>query len=132
MNISEKTLLEHTALDNGSTLEIYDASRTMIGDRMLVALFVQIKIPADSLSNTTASGDPPCAGEIRAALGDPVIWEYTKQRTFIDRRKKDEVFDVLRADFESHMRPYLLHPDFPARYVKKQMEEHRRRSTWYK
>ncbi|MFP4000199.1 MAG: hypothetical protein ACLFUN_10175 [Desulfobacterales bacterium] len=131
-NISEKTLREQTELKNGTTLEIYDASRTMTGDRMLVILLVRLEIPADSLKYTNAGKDLPSEDEIRAALGDPVRWEYTKQRKFIDKREKDEVLGILHADFNANMRPYVLHPDFPARYVKKQLQEQPRRSNWYK
>lgn len=132
INTSEKKLLEHTGLKNGTTLKIYDASRSLIGDRMLVILLVRLEIPADSLTYTNAGKELPSADEIRAALGDPVRWEYTKQRRFIDKREKDEVLGILHADFNANMRPYILHPDFPARYVKKQLKEQRKRSNWYK
>lgn len=132
MNTAEKNLIEKTELENRAVLELYDDSRTMIGDRMLVSLTVRVQIHVNSLYQGDAEDGLPAAEEIRAALGDPITWEHTRQRRFIDAREKTEVFESLRADFEENMRPYLNHPQFPAGCVRRQMEEYRKRSTWYK
>lgn len=129
MDTPGKTLIEQSNLENGANLELYNASRTMIGDRMLVALFVRVEIPVESLPDTGGADGLPSSDEIRAVLSDPVTWEYTKQRKFIDKLEKDEVFKILQADFDTNMRPYLVHPEFPARYVKKQLAQGRRSST---
>ncbi len=123
MDAPKKILIEQTSLENRAILQLYDASRIMAGDKMLVTLLVRIEIPVESLGGTkTAYGLPP-AEEIRVAIGDPVAWEYRKQRMFIDIREKEEVFEKIRAEFDANMRPYLLHPDFPAGFVKKQLEK---------
>ncbi|MCF8023947.1 MAG: hypothetical protein K9K82_00470 [Desulfobacteraceae bacterium] len=90
---------------------------------MLVALFVRMEFPVENLYGTGTTGGLPPEDEVRETLGDPVTWEYTKQRYFIDRRAKSEVFATLLTDFNSNMRPYLTHPEFPARYVKKQLKQ---------
>lgn len=129
MDTPEKTLIEQSRLENGANLKLYNASRTMIGDRMLVALFVRVEIPVESLPDKGGVDGPLSSDEIRAVLSDPVTWEYTKQRKFIDKIEKDEVFKILQADFDANIRPYLMHPEFPARYVKKQLAQGRRSST---
>ncbi|MFW6080883.1 MAG: hypothetical protein ACOC7W_03140 [Desulfosalsimonas sp.] len=120
MDTDNKALIEHSHLENGANLYLYDASRTMIGDRMLVTLFVRVEITAESIDG---SDGLPSADEIRSALGDPVTWEYTKQRRFIDSREKDDVFKALQADFDANMRPYISHPGFPAGCVRRRMKE---------
>lgn len=129
---SAENLIEKTKLENRAILELYDGSRTIIGDRMLVSLTVRVHIPVNILYQDDMSDGLPPAEEIRTALGDPITWEHTRQRRFIDAREKTEVFESLRADFEENMRPYLNHPQFPAGCFRRQMEEYRKQSTWYK
>ena len=132
MDVTQYQLIEQTPLKNAATLELYDTSRTMIGDRILVSLTARVKIPVASLYQHPAAPDLPPADPLRSFLGDPVTWEHVKQRHFIDAREKSEVLESLLADFNAHMRAYVSHPDFPVKYVQKQLREHQKKSTWYR
>ncbi len=132
MSVAPDQLIEQTSLKNAATLELYDTSRTMIGDRMLVSLTARVQIPVDSLYEHRAAQELPPADPLRALLGDPVTWENVKQRHFIDSREKSEVLDIMLAEFNTHLRPYLTHPDFPVKYVQKQLREHQKKSTWFR
>ena len=130
MSETQYQLIEQTPLKNAATLELYDTARTMIGDRMLVSLTARVKIPVESLYQHPAAPELPPADPLRALLGDPVTWEHVKQRHFIDTRKKPEVLERLLAEFNTHMRAYLTHPDFPVKYVQKQLREHQKRNAY--
>lgn len=119
----EETLIEKTVLDNQGVLEIYDASGTQIGDRMLVILRARISFSVHSLYGTNQDNDLPPQEEIKNRLGETLVWEHTRQRRFIDREEKSDVFETLRADFDKNLRPYLMHPDFPVKYAKKRLKD---------
>ena len=119
----EETLIEKEVLDNQAVLEIYDASVPQIGDRMRVILCTRLSISINSLCAKKDDDDLPPAEEIKNRLGDPLVWEHTRQRRFIDQQEKSEVFENLRADFDKNMRHYLLHPEFPVKYAKKRLKE---------
>ena len=118
----KETLIEKTRLDNQAILEIYDDSRTMIGDRLLVVLTARVRIFLDSIYQGSPSPDLPPRKELKNRLGDPVVWEHSRQRRFIDKKEKESAFQLLRAEFDANLRPYLTHPDFPSKYVIKQLE----------
>lgn len=122
----EETLIEKTILDNQAVLEIYDASVTQIGDRMLVTLRARLLVSVHSLYGTNQDNDLPPQEEIKNRLGETLVWEHTRQRRFIDQQEKTSVFESLRADFDKNMRPYLMHPDFPVKYAKKQLKDQTR------
>ncbi|MCF8026768.1 MAG: hypothetical protein K9K81_00230 [Desulfobacteraceae bacterium] len=122
----EETLIEKTILDNQAVLEIYDASVTQIGDRMLVTLRARLLVSVHSLYATNQDKDLPPQEEVINRLGETLVWEHTRQRRFIDQQEKTSVFESLRADFDKNMRPYLMHPDFPVKYAKKQLKDQAR------
>ncbi|MBS0013215.1 MAG: hypothetical protein KFF46_04515 [Desulfobacterales bacterium] len=119
----EETLIEKQVLDNQAVLEIFDTSVPQIGDRIRVILCARLSISINSLCPKKDGDDLPPAEEIKNRLGDPLVWEHTRQRRFIDQQEKSEVFESLRADFDKNMRPYLLHPDFPVKYAKKRLKD---------
>ncbi|WP_181549505.1 hypothetical protein [Desulfosalsimonas propionicica] len=119
----EETLIEKTVLDNQGVLEIYDASVTQIGDRMLVTLRARLLVSVHSLYGKNQDNDLPPAAEIKSRINDPLVWEHTRQRRFIDQQEKTGVFESLRADFDKNMRPYLMHPEFPVKLAKKRLKE---------
>lgn len=118
----QETLIEKIRLDNQAILEIHDASRTMIGDRLMVVLTARVRIFLDYIYQNSPSPDLPPRKELESLLGDPVVWEHSRHRRFIDKKEKDAAFQSLRADFDANLRPYLTHPDFPSKYVIKQLE----------
>ncbi len=127
----KEKLIEKTNMTNKAILEIHDSSRAIIGDRMLVVLTVRVSIPVASLYDKEKKEDLPPPEELKNLLGDPVVWEHTSERKFIDKLEKQEVFSGLLADFDKNIRHYLMHPAFPVKYILKQFREKTRQSTWY-
>jgi hypothetical protein len=128
----EEKLIEKTDLDNKALLEIYDASRVLIGDRWLVVLAAKVQIAVASLYDNEKSHELPGPEKISELLGDPLVWKHSRQRRFIDKSEKEQVFAALRADFDKNMRQYLMHPLFPVKFTLKQLEDKKKRSAWYK
>jgi len=111
-------LVKAIALENNLTVELYDASKKIAGDRWQVSLVARMVIPVDDAIDKGGI-DPTKAMEIRQVLGDAVTYEIKKQRNFIDAREKTAVFDQLLDVFSNYSRPYLSHPDFAGRFVLK-------------
>ena len=111
-------LVKTISLENNLTVELYDASKKIAGDRWQVSLVARMVVPVDDAIDKGGI-DPTKAMEIRQVLGDAVTYEIKKQRNFIDAREKTAVFDQLLDVFSNYSRPYLSHPDFAGRFVLK-------------
>jgi hypothetical protein len=111
-------LVKTISLENNLTVELYDASKKIAGDRWQVSLVARMVVPVDDAIDKGGI-DPTKAVEIRQVLGDAVTYEIKKQRNFIDAREKTAVFDQLLDVFSNYSRPYLSHPDFAGRFVLK-------------
>jgi hypothetical protein len=106
-------------LANGLRLALFDRSIQIAGDRYRIMVEAAIEIPV-SLKwwGDTSPPRTPSIEEIRATLGDPVIFRVRRERNFIDQNEKSAVFqnlcDVLLASAN-----YYAHPRFPARFLLK-------------
>ena len=123
-----ETLIQKIALNNGQTVQLFDASRTIAGDRWQVTLVVRMEIPVDAVS--LADAGLPEVEEIKKILGETVIFEVKKERNFIDEQKKQQVIDNMKDTFISTSLPYLSHPEFPGRHIMKQFAEYKKRQAW--
>ncbi len=118
---AEKLFSRHP-LANGLSLEFWDLSRPMIGDRWLIVLEARITIPV------SAATLPPelisQESEIVRALGPEIIFSQRDERTFIDAREFEtnlkEIEDRLLALAPS----YLGHPEFAGRLIRKRFSEY--------
>ncbi len=124
-----ETLVHTMALENGCTLNIYDACRKLIGDRWQVTLAGRMEI---DVRKTFGDTREPDAGSVAAALGETVVFEKKIERVFVDDAAKAPLFDELLANFVQTTAPYLAHPEFPRRFVAKQYAEHQKKTSWYK
>ena len=83
---TEKLLSRHP-LDNGLTLEFWDLSRPMIGDRWIITLELRIAIPIN------AANLPPDLqaqeADIIRALGAEIVFSQRDERNFIDVKEFD-------------------------------------------
>jgi hypothetical protein len=123
-----ETLIQKIVLNNGQTVQLFDASRTIAGDRWQVTLVVRMEIPVDAVS--LADAGLPEVEEIKKILGETVIFEVKKERNFIDEQKKQSVLDNMKDTFISISLPYLSHPEFPGRHITRKFHEMKKRRTW--
>ncbi len=123
-------LVKTISLENNLTLELFDASKKIAGDRWQVTLVARMAVPVDEAISKTRL-DPAKAAEIRQVLENTAIYETKKQRNFIDNREKAAVFDQLMDTFLTYSRPYLSHPDFAGRFVLKTFNDRQKQRFSY-
>ena len=117
--VTGKTI-KAVALDNGHTLVISDRSRKISQDAWVVIMraSMEITVTPDLFNNVPLPG--VTCEEIRAALGEKVIYEYRLERNFIMEHKKAAVLDSLVDTFMNNMGRYISNPLFPPKLVLKE------------
>ena len=128
--IKEPVMFETQKLPNGLSVEFYDYSRKLAGDRWLVGLLVKIPMKVTRQDFVDFSDPDGKFEEFISQNGENVFFELKKERNFIDEKKKDEVFSNLLSNLKDHTLSYLGHKDFPSGVKKKKIEEFRERLTW--
>lgn len=114
-------------LENDLLVEVRDLSRIIAGDRWLVSLEAEADIP---LREEYFEGLPERERVIpvlEKAIGQRIPFRYTRNKHFVDRREKEEVFNRLLETFINSVLPYLKHPDFARRFVLSRYQELKRR-----
>jgi hypothetical protein len=111
--------LKRIELSNGLTLELYDCSRVVAGDRWHVCLAARIAIPLGDMSAQEGQKTWPGRDELAALLDDPVVFEQRLERNFIDSGEKNRLLQELCDSFIGGIAGYVSHPQFAARYVLK-------------
>lgn len=110
-----ETALFRQNLPNGLTLEFYDCSRPMAGDRWQVILEVRLPVPV------TAATLPPDlrdrADEVLTALGPEIFFVKKEMRHFIDIREVPGALQEMQTRLWEGLKNYVGHPDFAGRYI---------------
>ena len=85
-------LIEKIDLPNGLTVELYDCSRIVAGDRWFLKLFVRapVEVTLDAFSHLS-DGDA-LFHEFLETRGGFVCFEEIFERNFIDNGEKDRLF----------------------------------------
>ncbi|MFP3866566.1 MAG: hypothetical protein ACLFUU_00185 [Desulfobacteraceae bacterium] len=117
-------------LDNGLTLEIWDRSRPVAGDRWQVTMEARINIPLRE--NFLAPSERHLSDRIRAALGPEVLFCQQKVRNFIAVDQVPQVFEGLQRRFLQSTQTYLGHRDFPGKFILKKFSEYQEEQAWRK
>ena len=123
----QATLIKSVDLINDLTLEFYDISRKLAGDRWYVGVIAQIDIPLTDSLLTNRLLSPRGIDEIRNALGKTVRFQQKRDRHYIDEKNKDELLNDVMDSFLKSSIPYLSHPNFPAKYVLKEFKTYLKR-----
>jgi hypothetical protein len=118
----EEQPIEKIRLDNGLTLELYDRSRPVAGDRWLVSFVarVEVGLKREYFEGPHTPNVP--FEEIRKAVGDKAYYHHEKKRNFIVETEKDEVFRGLKERFLDANLVYLSSPDFPLKLILRQYQ----------
>ena len=107
-------------LVNGLDVEIHDCSRKIAADRWRVEFVVRIPVPVEEKWFVSIAHQPISLSEIQKTLGVTIAFEYRNVRNFIDQDEKKAVFEQMKANFNTNMKPYCEHPDFAARFILKE------------
>jgi len=106
-------LVEETPLSNGLVMQVWDGSRTIASDTTKVELRITIPV-------TVAKEFFSDLGQFQRVVevfGPEIVYEYTKERTFVKTPASSKVFDGLLEDFRRDSLPYLSRPNFPERFA---------------
>ena len=116
-------LIKTIELKNNLTLNLYDESIKMIGERWLVTLVARITIPVDEALIQEDHLGLMDKDEIKKALGESVVFEQKSNRIFVDQSDKKNIFQEMYDIFLENTLPYLSHSNFPKRFVLKKIKQ---------
>lgn len=118
-------LIDEIKLENGLTLELYDRSKRVAGDRWLVSFVacIEVEVRQEYFEGQHAPDLP--FDDVRAAVGDKATYRHEKTRNFIAETMKDEVFEGLKERFLAASLTYLSSPDFPRKLILMQYQQAR-------
>jgi len=114
-------LLARHLLKNGLTLEIWDLSRQVAGERWFVSLEGRIAIPVRASTLPAELQDQ--AARVSEVLGEEIIFTHQEERNFI----ASSAVPALRQEMQDRImrlaRDYLGRPDFPGRFIRRKYAE---------
>lgn len=119
----KEKLIKTLDLKNGLQLNVYDASRKLVGDRWLVSLIVRMDVPLTEALKKNSRQPMESINEIKSMLGESVLFEKKRERNFVDTTAKETVFKELCDMFLNSSLSYLAKDIFPKQYILKKYEE---------
>jgi hypothetical protein len=123
-------LLETRQLNNGTTLNLYDASRRQGADRWVVVMKAELDIPVNEDCLPPKQMDGLTLESVRDALGPRVVFLSRRERVFVPDDEKDGLLAFLKDEFCANAVPYLTNPVFPPRFITKQYREVQQKKAW--
>jgi len=113
--------MERRELANGLTLEFWDESRKVVGDRWYVGVRAVVPVP---LSDHQVDHVAPGVMEfIRDAVGDHLFFQVREEKNFVAEAEVDALREEFKRVFISNSLPYLSRPDFPSRFVSGKLKD---------
>ena len=123
----EKFISRHL-LNNGLTLEFWDYSRPIAGNRWFVLLEIRIAIPIrpDTLPPELRGQ----ADQIREALGGEIIFSQKDERNFIAITEAPQILKNMQDRFLDMAPGYFGHPDFAAGFIRGEFVKKKELQRW--
>lgn len=117
--------IEQRKLANGSVLTVYDLSRNIAAaDRWLIKIRCEISIPVrEDFFAAQEEQDPELQSEVRALMGDALVFASEQERNFVDAAEKDQVLQQYVEQMLAAMLLYLENPKFPEKFFNKRYAE---------
>ena len=119
----KEKLIKTLGLENGLQLNVYDASKKLVGDRWLVSLIIRMDVPVAGSLKKNSRESMENIDEIKDMLGDSVLFEKKREKIFVDTDKKEMVFKELCDIFLNSSLNYLSKEIFPKQYILKMYKE---------
>jgi hypothetical protein len=121
-------LLDRHLLKNGLTLELWDHSRPVAGDRWFVCLAARIAVPVQ------AETLPPeliaHAAAVLEALGEEIIFTHREERNFIAASEAPILLQDMQDRILTLAPGYFGRPDFPGRFIRIKYGEKQALQQW--
>src|SRR5271157_3692203 len=124
---SERLMSRHP-LNNGLTMEFWDYSRPIAGDRWFVLLEVRIAIPIrpDTLPPELRGQ----ADQVKEALGDEIVFSHKDERNFIAATEAPKILKDMQGRFLDMVPGYFGHPAFAAGFIRIKFAEKQELQRW--
>lgn len=121
-------IIEQRKLENGMELLLYDLSRVMAGDRWLVELKCETRIPIDAgYWERIEKEEERLFENVRKLMGEHLVFATTKKRNFVDAGERDDALQEMVEQVYSSMLGYLQKPNFPEKLFRKQYHDARQK-----
>jgi hypothetical protein len=121
-------LLDRHPLANGLSLELWDHSRPLAGDRWFVRLEARIAIPVRA--ETLPPQLKPQAAQVVAALGEEIIFTQEEARNFIAASQAPALLQDMQDRVLALARGYFGHADFAARFIRRKFAAQQALEQW--
>ena len=125
----KEKLIKTLDLENGLQLNVYDASRKLVGDRWLVSLIIRMNVPVAEALKENSRESMENIDEIKDLLGDSVLFENKREKIFVDTVEKEMVFKELFDLFMNSSLKYLSKGIFPKQYILKMYKEEMKKKS---
>jgi len=106
-------LVEEVALPNGLVMQVWNKSCVIASDTTKVELRISIPV----MVTKEYFSEPGQFQRVVEVFGPEILYERTKERTFVKTPDSSKVFDKLLEDFRRDSLPYLSRTNFPARFA---------------
>lgn len=113
-------IIKNLSLSNGLTLNIYNESRKVAGDRWLVKCTAAIEVPVNRLKANKMNID---AEQAAAVLGETVLFKQKQERNFVDDNEYGPLLAEMVTSFTDSLKSYFEHPEFAQRFILKSYHE---------
>lgn len=126
--MNTERLISRHPLNNGLTLEFWDYSRPIAGDRWFVLMEVRISVPIrpDTLPLELREQ----ADQVKETLGDETIFTHKDERNFIAVTEAPKILKDMQTRFLDMAPGYFGHPDFAARFIRGKFAEKQELQRW--
>jgi hypothetical protein len=121
-------LVARHPLDNGLTLEFWDHSRPVAGDRRFVCLVARIAVPVRP--ETLPPELQTQADKVTGALGEEIIFSQEEARNFIAASEAPALLQDMQDRILALASGYFGHTDFAARLIRKKFAERQALEKW--
>ncbi len=114
---TEDSLEKSVEMENGLTLEIWNKSKVIAGDRWKVSVVARVEVPLAKAFEKIGEAFPDSLAQMRDLIGDFAVFEKKMDRFFIDEREKDELKRELVESLFETVLPYISKPKFAKRFL---------------
>ena len=114
--MNSERLVHRQPLPNGLTLELWDQSRPIAGDRWYTLMETRIAIPVRKYLPPDLK---PQAGRVIEALGEEVVFSRQEERNFIAASEAPSIIEEMQDRMLQLAPGYFGHKDFPAKFIRK-------------
>jgi hypothetical protein len=124
MSMNSGRLVHREVLANGLTLELWDHSRPVAGDRWYTRLEARINMAVrEQLPEELKDQE----AEVVAALGEDVVFARQEERNFISAAEHPGVLQDMQDRILALAPAYYGHQDFGAKFIYKKYAAYRER-----